>query len=148
MLKNFLRILAAVAAASLLGYLFTRNIKIWEIEAVKKKPQSLKPDAKPKAAVKASSKSGSTSDKVNQINFDRIGMASADQKDDLKEVKGIGPAIEEKLNALGIYTFDQIANFTPEDEHQVAEAIEFFPGRIERDEWVKQAKVLKQQKYS
>lgn len=138
-----LRILLALIGASLLGYLFTRNIKIWELEAVKKQPQS---GAKKK--IKESDKEGSEQPKVNKINFDRIGVASAEEKDDLKQIKGIGPTLEEKLNALGIYTFDQIANFTPEDEEQIAEAAEYFPGRIERDEWVKQAEALRQQKYS
>ena len=50
--------------------------------------------------------------------------------------------IEEKLNVLGIFTLRQIANFNDEDVEIVTEAIEFFPGRIERDEWVSQAKEL------
>ena len=63
-------------------------------------------------------------------------------KDDLQIIKGIGPFIEEKLNALGIYMFVQIARMTPELEEEVNVAIEFFPGRVKRDEWVKQAKEL------
>ena len=63
-------------------------------------------------------------------------------KDNLQVIKGIGPFIEEKLNALGIYMFVQIARMTPELEEEVNVAIEFFPGRVKRDEWVKQAKEL------
>ena len=48
-------------------------------------------------------------------------------KDDLQVIKGIGPFIEEKLNALGITTYRQIANMTAKLEDQVNEAIEFFP---------------------
>lgn len=77
--------------------------------------------------------------KAEKINFGRIGVASADDKDDLKEIKGIGPFLEEKLNTLGIYKFKQIANFTEEDEETVNDAIEFFPGRIKRDNWKSQA---------
>lgn len=80
--------------------------------------------------------------KASSINFDRIGRATADLKDDLKLIKGIGKFIEEKLNALGIYTFKQIANFTEEDEEIVNKAIEFFPGRIKRDKWKEQAEKL------
>ena len=54
----------------------------------------------------------------------------------------IGEFIVEKLNALGIYLYQQIANMTPEIEDQVNEAIEFFPGRIKRDNWVGQAAEL------
>ncbi len=60
-------------------------------------------------------------------------------KDDLQVIKGIGPFLEEKLNALGIYTFLQISKMTPEIEEEVNVAIEFFPGRVKRDEWAKQA---------
>lgn len=80
--------------------------------------------------------------RAEKIDFGRIGTASAETKDDLKIVKGIGPFIERKLNALGIYKFEQIANFTPDDEEMVNEAIEFFPGRIRRDEWARQAREL------
>ena len=48
--------------------------------------------------------------------------------------------IENKLNDLGIYTFRQIANFDDKMVANVTRAIEFFPGRIERDEWVAQAR--------
>lgn len=78
--------------------------------------------------------------KRETINFGRIGSASASDKDDLKLIKGIGPFIEKKLNALGIFTFLQISKFTEEDETSVTKAIEFFPGRIQRDNWTAQAK--------
>ena len=63
-------------------------------------------------------------------------------RDDLQTIKGVGPFIEEKLNALGITTFRQVANMTPELEDQVNTAIEFFPGRVRRDKWAKQAEDL------
>ena len=78
-------------------------------------------------------------DRAQEINFGRIGVATAADKDDLKLVKGIGPFLEKKLNSIGIYTFRQIANFTAEDEEKVNEVIEFFPGRIRRDNWSAQA---------
>lgn len=77
-----------------------------------------------------------------ELDFGRIGTATANEKDDLKEVKGIGPFIEKKLNALGIYTFRQIANFDEDLEDKVNDAIEFFPGRIRRDDWKGQAAEL------
>ncbi|MED5485400.1 MAG: putative Ig domain-containing protein, partial [Candidatus Thermoplasmatota archaeon] len=63
-------------------------------------------------------------------------------KDDLQRTKGIGPFIEEKLNALGIYTFLQVSKMDEELEDQVNVAIEFFPGRVKRDQWVNQAKMF------
>tara|TARA_B100000214_G_scaffold176339_1_gene126797 strand:- start:220 stop:1401 length:1182 start_codon:yes stop_codon:yes gene_type:complete len=78
--------------------------------------------------------------KAEKIDFATIGVASASDKDNLQDLKGIGPFLEEKLNALGIYKFEQIAKMTSEIEDEVNVAIEFFPGRVKRDEWVKQAK--------
>ena len=63
-------------------------------------------------------------------------------KQDLKLISGIGPFIEEKLNALEIYTYRQISNFNEEDISNVHKAVKSFPGRIERDDWVGQAKRL------
>ena len=81
-------------------------------------------------------------ERSKSIDFGVLGTANEDEKDDLKSIKGVGPFIEEKLNALGIYTFSQVSKMTSELEDQVNEAIEFFPGRVKRDEWAKQAKEL------
>ena len=81
-------------------------------------------------------------EKSKNIDFGIIGFASEREKDDLKEISGIGPFIEEKLNALGIFTFMQISKMTLELEDEINDAIEFFPGRIRRDEWAKKAKTL------
>ena len=75
-----------------------------------------------------------------------IPSANADQKNDLTEIKGIGSFLEKKLNMLGIYTFDQISRFDANLIEKVTTAIEFFPGRIERDDWVGQAKRLSKPK--
>ena len=77
--------------------------------------------------------------KADSIDFATLGVATAADKDDLQTIKGIGPFIEEKLYALGIYTFSQISKMTPEIEEEVNVAIEFFPGRVKRDEWARQA---------
>jgi predicted flap endonuclease-1-like 5' DNA nuclease len=78
----------------------------------------------------------------NRIYYDRIGNARKEEADDLTIISGIGGWIKEKLSVLDIYTFQQISNFTEEDVQTVTEAIEYFPGRIERDEWILQAREL------
>lgn len=70
---------------------------------------------------------------------DQIAKASIEERDDLKQINGIGPFIEEKLNDLGIYTFEQISQLDEEMILTLTSAIEFFPGRIDRDDWVGQA---------
>jgi len=64
------------------------------------------------------------------------------ERNDLTLIKGIGPFIEKRLNMVDIYTFRHISEFTPEIVEQVTKAIEFFPDRIVRDNWVGQATKL------
>ncbi|UXE66112.1 MAG: hypothetical protein KA713_16875 [Chryseotalea sp. WA131a] len=69
------------------------------------------------------------------------------QKDDLKLIVGIGPKIEKKLNKLGIYTFEQITELSPEMVDQVNTKLKSFPDRIARDNWMGQAaKLIRQLK--
>lgn len=64
------------------------------------------------------------------------------QPDDLKQIKGIGPKLEKLCNALGFYHFDQIAAWTDQEVAWVDANLEGFKGRVSRDEWVAQAKLL------
>ncbi len=85
--------------------------------------------------------------RAGELQFDRIGRALPTDADDLKDIVGVGPFLERKLHSLGIYTFRQISHFSKEDSKQINEIIEFFPGRIDRDDWVGQAKALHKRKY-
>ncbi|MBY6202384.1 NADH-quinone oxidoreductase subunit E [Maritalea mobilis] len=61
--------------------------------------------------------------------------------DDLKRISGVGPKLEGVLNELGFYHFDQIAAWTPEQIAWVDNRLKF-KGRIERDDWIAQARAL------
>lgn len=61
--------------------------------------------------------------------------------DDLKLLKGVGPKLEQTLNELGFYHFDQVAAWTEDHVAWVDERLKF-KGRIERDGWIEQAKIL------
>lgn len=65
----------------------------------------------------------------------------ADAPDDIEKIRGIGPVLRQKLNDLGITTFRQIAAFTPEDIARIDEVLDF-KGRIEREDWIGQARAL------
>jgi predicted flap endonuclease-1-like 5' DNA nuclease len=84
------------------------------------------------------------SERKSNIQYNRIGIAQKEEADDLTKISGIGGWIKEKLNMLDIFTFRQISKFTKDDVETVTEAIEYFPGRIERDEWILQARELVQ----
>ncbi len=64
------------------------------------------------------------------------------QPDDLKQIKGVGPKLEALLHRLGVFHFDQIASWRKREVEWVDEHLEGFRGRVSRDQWVKQAKVL------
>ncbi len=68
--------------------------------------------------------------------------ARAGGPDDLKMIKGVGPKLEKLLHKLGIFHFDQVAGWRKKEVAWVDEHLEGFKGRVSRDEWVKQAKIL------
>lgn len=68
-------------------------------------------------------------------------IARGGKADDLLLVKGIGPRNEQILHGLGIYHFDQIAHWTPQEAEWVGSYMRF-PGRIEREHWIAQCRLL------
>lgn len=60
------------------------------------------------------------------------------QVDDLQRIKGIGPKLEGLLHELGVYQFAQVAKLTPSEVAWLDDRLNF-KGRIERDEWIRQA---------
>ncbi len=67
------------------------------------------------------------------------------KSDDLTQINGIGPKINETLHSLGIYHFSQVAQFTRENIAWVDNYLSF-KGRIDREDWVGQAKKLVKEK--
>ena len=66
---------------------------------------------------------------------------ATDGADDLKKLSGVGPALEKKLHEAGVTTFAQIAAWTDADVAEMDEKLSF-KGRIEREDWIAQAKEL------
>jgi len=62
--------------------------------------------------------------------------------DDLKQIKGVGLKMEKLCNSLGFYHFDQIANWSSDEIAWVDANLEGFKGRVTRDDWVPQVKIL------
>lgn len=76
------------------------------------------------------------------IDFTHIGFGNKNDRDDFTRISGIGLLIEEKLNTIGIYNYTQLCKMTDVDIRSITKVIEFFPGRIHRDDWKGQAKDL------
>ena len=108
-------------------------------KAAPEKPVATKAKSEaPKAkAPKPAAKSAPKSSGVTAPLF----TAPAGEPDDLKKISGVGPVIEKKLHALGITRYEQVTAFTADDIAKVDDALSF-KGRIERDDWVAQAKKL------
>ncbi|MBL8564876.1 MAG: hypothetical protein JNM89_04095 [Hyphomicrobiaceae bacterium] len=65
----------------------------------------------------------------------------ASATDDLKRIRGVGVLIEKKLNALGIKRYEQVASWTADDIEAISQSLDF-RGRIERENWIEQARIL------
>jgi predicted flap endonuclease-1-like 5' DNA nuclease len=68
------------------------------------------------------------------------------EKDDLTLIEGVGPFLEKKLNSINVFTFEQIAAWDAATVEQITRDIQFFEGRIEKDDWIGQAKRLMEYK--
>ena len=71
-----------------------------------------------------------------------LAAARGGQPDDLRQLSGVGPKMEQTLHAMGIFHFDQIASWGPEELAWMDANLQGFKGRASRDGWVAQAKAL------
>ncbi len=71
----------------------------------------------------------------------KFGTPGSSHRDDLKVINGIGPVIEKSLNRFGVKSWEQLATLSAKDVKTIDAALAF-PGRIDREQWVKQAKDL------
>ena len=62
--------------------------------------------------------------------------------DNLKEIKGVGPKLENTLNDMGVYHFDQIAGWSAQEIAWMDNNLKGFRGRVSRDGWTEQARIL------
>ena len=69
--------------------------------------------------------------------------AATQTSDDLKKITGVGPVLEKKLNAMGLFTFQQIGKMTNPEYDLFDEILGELPGKAKRDDWAGQASKLK-----
>ena len=115
-----------------------------EVEAVSKPRSGPKNKAEPASAFKAPETKQPVAKTAKPSLDDKNRPAGIERPatvDDLKLISGVGPKIEATLHSLGIYTFAQVASWK-KAEREWADGYLNFRGRIERDDWVKQAKAL------
>ena len=111
------------------------------VAAAVAKPQA--PKAKPKAAADAPKVEPKAEVPTAQGKKPKALTAARKGKaDDLKLILGIGPKLEALCHKLGFFHFDQIASWTEAEIAWVDDNLEGFKGRVSRDKWVAQAKIL------
>lgn len=115
--------------------------KIHSLESVlnsdETRVEALDPHSLP-GAMAASNDTVSATGMAAQVRVDTL-------RDDLKRIKGIGPAIEKTLNELGIFRLSQIAELGEYDIDRVANKLRGFRSRIYREDWIGQARDLQHQ---
>ena len=120
------------------------GVSVAAVAAATAKPKA-KAAAKPaaatttKAKAKPAAKVAASDDKATGSAPSNLLKAAKGDADDLKKISGVGPALEKKVNDIGVFHFWQIAEWTADDIAYMDDKLSF-KGRIERDEWIKQAK--------
>jgi NADH-quinone oxidoreductase subunit E len=109
-------------------------------KSVAKKPAVKTPTTK-KTAAKATKATRADVPVADKHKPQGLKAARAGGPDDLKQISGVGPKIEGILHSLGFFHFDQIAAWKKKEREWVDGYLRF-KGRIDRDEWIKQARAL------
>lgn len=79
---------------------------------------------------------------AEELGLSILGEVPPEESDDLTRVQGISLYLEERLNRIGIKTYEQLARLTEDQTRVINEAIEVLPGRIRREGWVEQCQRL------
>jgi large subunit ribosomal protein L27 len=133
--RSFVHILSAEEYSRITGFVVEEKL---DKKAPANKPE--KTGAR-SAAVPAAVETAAANPKAELLAI--VGEADAASADDLKQLTGLGPATEKKLNDVGIYTYAQIAKLTKPARALVEQLIGFKAEKIEENEWVAEAKKLK-----
>lgn len=114
----------------------------WKYEAEPKadeKPKAKKAAKKPAAKKKAAEPAAAAGEGTKP---ETLSAAREGGPDNLKEIKGVGPKLEALLHSMGFYHFDQVASWGADEVAWVDQNLQGFKGRVSRDDWVTQAKIL------
>ena len=106
-----------------------------------KTEEKAKPAPKEKAEKKAAPKAAAKKEEKAAPEGAALFTAPEGEPDDQKKISGVGPVLEKKLHGFGVTKISQVAACTKDDIEKLDEALSF-KGRIERDEWTKQAAEL------
>lgn len=134
---------AAIGAGSIAGVAVAAAAAAKPAKKAKKaeapkaeKPKAEKPKAKKAEAAPAPAADAAADEGTRPANL--LTEARGGQPDDLKKISGVGPKLEGVLHSIGVFHFDQIKDWGPEEIAYMDDKLSF-KGRIERDNWIEQA---------
>ena len=129
-------LIIAAIIGFVVGYIIAKS-KYSKIDSIEGDNKDLRPETKAKSGINPIFK------KNSKLDFKPLILSSPKPigKDNLKKIKGINSKIENDLNTLGIYHFEQISNWTAKNCDWIEEFLHF-PGVAKSNQWVDQAKIL------
>ena len=132
---------AAKAAAEVAAPAAAPAVSPAAVAAVPPAPQPARVEAAPAATPVAGASAAAA---VADVGTRPASLAAphGGKADDLKEIEGVGPALEKLCHELGIFHFDQIAGWGPAEVAWMDGNLKGFRGRVTRDKWVAQAKII------
>ncbi|MEM7644337.1 MAG: hypothetical protein AAF366_17700 [Pseudomonadota bacterium] len=113
-----------------------------KVEAAPDPGHTHAPQSEPAPTAPAGSISGADVPTGQERKPEALASARDGKPDDLKKIKGVGPKLEKVCNELGFYHYDQIAKWSAEEVAWVDQNLTGFKGRVTRDDWVAQARLL------
>lgn len=129
-------LIIAAIIGFVVGYIIAKS-KYSRIDSIEGDNKDLRPETKAKSGINPIFK------KNSKLDFKPLILSSPKPigKDNLKKIKGINSKIENDLNTLGIYHFEQISNWSAKNCDWIEEFLHF-PGVAKSNQWVDQAKIL------
>jgi large subunit ribosomal protein L21 len=118
---------------------FTDNVKPKKPTDIKAKTEKTVKEPVKKEAKPAKTAKPPTETKAKKQSPAKEKNVATSVSDDLKQLSGVGPALEKKLHAAGVKSFEQIAAWSAEDVEAINEKISS-KGRVEKEGWIDQAK--------
>ena len=129
-------LIIAAIIGFVVGYIIAKS-KYSKIDSIEGDNKDLRPETKAKSGINPIFK------KNSKLDFKPLILSSPKPigKDNLKKIKGINSKIENDLNTLGIYHFEQISKWSAKNCDWIEEFLHF-PGVAKSNQWVDQAKIL------
>jgi predicted flap endonuclease-1-like 5' DNA nuclease/cbb3-type cytochrome oxidase subunit 3 len=142
---NLWLIIIAIVVIAIIAFLLLRpRQRVQLSESTPLRPHMIGPKPEAEGRGLDGEAAAAASDVVGEIIGAPVheALAGGEHRDELTQLKGVGPKFAEALHALGICRFEQLARLTPVEIERLDTQLGPFRGRIQRDRLVEQADYL------